>query len=235
MSMIKSVIEKSTLSDQVRNYLFNLITDNKLEPGEKVPSEKQLIETLGVSRGVVREAFQTLSILGILDISSGKHPRVQTVNSSALETIFNYSMVTRQIATSEILELRRTLEVQCAALAALNGSEDDFSRLRQEMENLRHVFGDHQQFIIHDTRFHLILAEASGNPLYALLLQALRASLENSIAAGLQAHDINDRREKIINVHQTILEKVCQRDEAGARAAMQDHFDSAINALIVQK
>lgn len=235
MSMNKSVIEKSTLSDQVRNYLLNLITDNKLEPGEKVPSEKQLIETLGVSRGVVREAFQTLSILGILDISSGKHPRVQTVNSSALETIFNYSMVTRQIATSEILELRRTLEVQCAALAALNGSEDDFSRLRQEMENLRHVFGDHQQFIIHDTRFHLILAEASGNPLYALLLQALRASLENSIAAGLQAHDINDRREKIISVHQTILEKVCQRDEAGARAAMQDHFDSAINALIVQK
>ncbi|CAI1033118.1 FadR/GntR family transcriptional regulator [Serratia quinivorans] len=235
MSMIKPVIEKSTLSDQVRNYLLDLITTNKLEPGEKVPSEKQLIETLGVSRGVVREAFQALSILGILDISSGKHPRVQTVNSSALETIFNYSMVTRQISTGEILELRKTLEVQCAALAARHGSGKDFSRLRNEMENLRNVFGDHQQFIIHDSRFHLILAEASGNPIYALLLQALRAPLEKSIAAGLQAHDINDRREKIISVHQAILEKVCQRDEAGAREAMQDHFDSAINALIVQK
>lgn len=232
MNMIKPVIEKSTLSDQVRAYILNLITTQKLEPGSKVPSEKQLIETLGVSRGVVREAFQALSTLGILDISSGKHPRVQTVNSSALETIFNYSMVTQQISASQILALRSTLEVHSAMLAAQNGSEDDFVRLQAEMEKIREVFGDHQQFIIHDARFHLILAEMSGNPLYALLLQALRAALETSIAAGLDAHDISDRRKQIIDVHQNIVDKVCQRDVAGAGEAMQTHFTSAINALI---
>ncbi|HKN03432.1 MAG TPA: FadR/GntR family transcriptional regulator [Buttiauxella sp.] len=232
MSMIKPVIEKNTLSDQVRNYILNLIATQKLEPGSKVPSEKQLIETLGVSRGVVREAFQALSILGILDISSGKHPRVQTVNSTALETIFNYSMVTQQISASQILALRSALEAHSAMLAAQHGTEDDFSRLRVEMEKIREVFGDHQQFIIHDTRFHLILAEASGNPLYVLLLQALRAPLEKSIAAGLHAHDISDRRQQIINAHQAIVDKVCQRDATGAREAMMAHFSSAINALI---
>lgn len=235
MSMMKAVIEKNTLSDQVRSYILNLITTQKLAPGSEVPSEKQLIETLGVSRGVVREAFQALSTLGILDISSGKRPRVQTANSAALETIFNYVMVTRQISAAQILELRRTLEVNCAMLAAQHGSEDDFVRLRNEMEKIREVFGDHQQFIIHDTRFHLILAEASGNPLYPLMLQALRAPLENSIAAGLQAHDTRDRHEQIIDAHQAVLESVCLRDAAGAGAAMQAHFTSAINALIVEE
>lgn len=232
MDMLKPVIEKSTLSEQVRNYILNLITTQKLEPGAKVPSEKQLTETLGVSRGVVREAFQALSILGILDISSGKQPRVQTVNASALETIFNYSVITQQISPHQILALRSTLEAHCAMLAAENGTEEDFSRLRHEMDRIRDVFGDHQSFIAHDSRFHLILAEASGNPLYVLLLQALRAPLEKSIEAGLQAHDINDRREQIINVHQTIVDSVCRRDAQGAGEAMKAHFTSAINALI---
>ncbi|MCX9002756.1 FadR family transcriptional regulator [Citrobacter portucalensis] len=235
MSISKPIIEKSTLSEQVRNYILNVITTEQLEPGSKVPSEKQLTETLGVSRGVVREAFQALSILGILDISSGKHPRVQSLNSAALETIFNYSVVTQQISADQILSLRSTLEVHCVALASQNGTEEDFSRLRVEMDKIREVFGDHQSFIYHDARFHMILAEASGNPLYSLLLQALRVPLEKSISAGLHAHDINDRRQQIIDAHQAILEKVCQRDAEGATQAMQKHFISAINALIIEE
>lgn len=235
MNMSKPIIEKSTLSEQVRNYILNVITTEQLEPGARVPSEKQLTETLGVSRGVVREAFQALSILGILDISSGKYPRVQSLNSAALETIFNYSVVTQQISARQILSLRSTLEVHCVVLAAQNGTEEDFSRLRVEMDKISEVFGDHQSFIYHDARFHMILAEASGNPLYALLLQALRVPLEKSISAGLHAHDTHDRRQQIIDAHQAIVEKVCQRDAQGAAQAMQKHFSSAINALIIEE
>lgn len=231
---MKPVIEKSTLAEQVRNYILNLITTQQLKPGAKVPSEKQLTEMLGVSRGVVREAFQALSILGILDISSGKQPRVQTINASALETIFNYSVITQQVTTSQILTLRSTLETHCAMLAAQNGTEEDFSRLRNEMDKIRDTFGDHQLFIIHDARFHLILAEASGNPLYILLLKALRTPLEKSIEAGLRAHDNSNRQEQIINVHQAVVDHVCRRDIQGAGEAMKSHFTSAINALIIE-
>lgn len=232
MSLTATILEKTTLSEQVKTYILNLITEQKLNPGTEVPSEKQLIETLGVSRGVIREAFQSLSTLGVLDISSGKRPRVQTVNPTALGTIFHYSMATRQVSASQILELRCALEVNCAGLAAIHGTEQDFEQLREEMKQIRISFGNHQQFIIHDARFHLILASATNNPLYSLLLQALRASLEESIAAGLQAQDSQKHAEQIVDFHQQITDCVCARDAEGARKMMQAHFDSAINALI---
>ena len=228
MSMITPMIEKSTLSDHVRNYMLNLIATQKLEPGSKVPSENQVTKTLGISRSVVREAFHALSILGILDISSGKSPRVQALNSTALEMIFNYSTVTQQISAHQILTLRSSLEAHCAMLAAQHGTEDDFFRLRVEMEKIHEAIGNHQQFIIHDTRFHLILAESSGNPLYVLLLQALHGPLEKSITADLCIRSTSEHRKQIIDAHQVILDKVCQRDAAGASEAMKSHLSSAI-------
>ncbi|MEX5905857.1 FadR/GntR family transcriptional regulator [Providencia hangzhouensis] len=82
------LIEKQTLSEQVRSYVLSLISQSNLNPGDEIPSEKEIIERLGVSRGVVREAFQSLSILGILDISSWKKPKIQKINSNPLETNF---------------------------------------------------------------------------------------------------------------------------------------------------
>ncbi|MEX6035146.1 FadR/GntR family transcriptional regulator [Providencia hangzhouensis] len=82
------LIEKQTLSEQVRSYVLSLISQSNLNPGDEIPSEKEIIERLGVSRGVVREAFQSLSILGILDISSGKKPKIQKINSNPLENYF---------------------------------------------------------------------------------------------------------------------------------------------------
>ncbi|HKN03021.1 MAG TPA: FCD domain-containing protein [Buttiauxella sp.] len=113
-------------------------------------------------------------------------------------------------------------------LAAQYGTEDDFSRLRMEMEKLHEALGNHQQFIIHVTCFHLILAQSSGNPLYVLLLQALHVPLEKSMTADLFIHSISEHRKQIINAHQAILDKVFQRDAAGAREAMMAYLSSAI-------
>ncbi|MBV8679884.1 MAG: FadR family transcriptional regulator [Aquitalea sp.] len=224
-------MEKTTLSAQVCNYLLNFIDKRQLIPGMEVPSEMQLIDTLGVSRGVIREAFRSLSTLGILEISSGKRPRVDTCKPAAMETIFRNAMATQQISAQQILDVRCALEMGCAEQAAQCGSAEDFFTLRQQMKMLRHVFGDHEQFIIQDSLFHLQIAKASGNPLYSLMIEALRTPLANSISAGLDARDASPGYESIIQLHQHIVDAICDRDPAAAKLAVARHFASATQAL----
>ena len=226
------MIDKRTLADQVRSYILDLIKNHRLAPGMEVPSEMRVIQDLGVSRGVVREAFRSLAALGVLEIASGKRPRIQAVKPDAMETIFSYALATEQVTPAHVLELRRALEIGSAALASRNGTEEDFSALRIQMEQIRTVFGDHERFIEHDVAFHTILAVATKNPMYAMQIQALRAPLETSIRAGLYDERIKRQGALIIDLHQKITDAVCSRNEEKAISAMAAHFDSAVAGLL---
>jgi len=231
----KGLIGKTTLSEQVRNYIFTLIDTHRLGPGDEVPSEIQLIEELGVSRGVIREAFRSLAALGVLDIGSGKRPRVQSFNPEALAMIFRYAMATQQVSAKQVLEMRRTLEIGSVGLAAKHGTRRELAAVAREMDNIRNTFGRPEEFVIHDALFHVAIAEASHNPLYSLMLRALRGALERSIIAGLNARPHNDSNETIISLHQDIVTCLMQHDAEGAMRAMAEHFDSAVQALIHAK
>ncbi len=74
-----ALLTSVTLSSQVKNHILNLIAEQKLTPGMPVPSEVQLIQKLGVSRGIVREAYRSLAALGILETHSGKVPRIKNL------------------------------------------------------------------------------------------------------------------------------------------------------------
>ena len=226
------VFFKKNLSEHVCDYIFDLISTQNLQAGIEVPSEIQLIETLNVSRGVVREALRSLATLGVLDISSGKRPKVQVFNPSALEMIFRFSIASQQISLKQILEIRQALEVGSIKLAANNGTAEDFAVIKREMAAMRESFGNTKEFIRHDVLFHVALANASHNPLYCLMLKALRAPLESSMAAGLDAHRSLNHEQQILDLHQRIADRVSTRDAKGAIKAMNDHFSSAVHALI---
>jgi GntR family transcriptional regulator, transcriptional repressor for pyruvate dehydrogenase complex len=80
----KMPIQSHTLSSQIKHYVLDMISQQQLTPGMAVPSEVKLIEELGVSRGVIREAYRSLSALGILEIKSGKVPRVKASTAACL-------------------------------------------------------------------------------------------------------------------------------------------------------
>ncbi len=228
------LIEKQTLSEQVRSYVLSLISQSNLNPGDEIPSEKEIIERLGVSRGVVREAFQSLSILGILDISSGKKPKIQRLNSNPLETIFNHAIVTQQVNYQQILGLRRAIEVDSAVLAAMHGNKNDYIKLRQiadKMQKSLLISNDWDLFIESDIDFHLILAEMSQNPLYALMLKALRGALGGSISAGLLNQNNQDEHKKIIDIHFDILESIEKQDFVETGLKMDTHFKLTMDSF----
>ncbi|MCT4706506.1 FadR family transcriptional regulator [Enterobacteriaceae bacterium H11S18] len=230
---IQMPLQSNTLSSQVKHYILDMIAQQQLTPGMAVPSEIKLIEELGVSRGVIREAYRSLSALGILEIKSGKVPRVKAFDSSVLQLIFGFSLASSQVSVSQILSVRRWLEIGSAGMAAANGTEEDFLLLKAEMEQLAATIFRPGEFIQHDINFHLIIARASGNPLFGILLQSLYEQLRLSVHAGLEAQsETHEKLNHIVALHQTICDCVCARDGAGAMKAMTNHFDTAVNSLI---
>src|SRR6266567_5390302 len=91
---------RSSLSDHVAEHLVSYIKANKLRSGQEVPSEMSVSSELGISRGIVREAYRGLRMAGILDISNGRPPRVGRINEGVLAHLLEHALSTEQ-ATAE--------------------------------------------------------------------------------------------------------------------------------------
>jgi len=225
-------LQKPTLSAQVARHLLDLIHQQGLRPGAFVPSEVQIGKDLKVSRGSVREAYRTLAALGILEIESGRRPRLQAVNANVLAQVFGYALRTAQVNANHVIETRRAIEVQGAQLAARNATEEHKGALRALLGQMRSALGDHDhgRRVAADMAIHTTLAEASGNPLNPLLLAAVRAPLEQVMIIDHTHRSSESELVRIVDVHEAIVERVCAGDAVGAGAAMAMHFDLSVGA-----
>jgi len=135
-------LQKPTLSAQVARHLLDLVAKESLRPGDFVPSEVQICKTLQVSRGSVREAYRTLAALGILEIESGRRPRLQSMNSAVLAQVFGYALSTAQLNPKHVIETRRAIEVQGAQLAARNVTDVQKVTLKGLVAQMRSALSD---------------------------------------------------------------------------------------------
>lgn len=235
MAQLHSVptLQKPTLSAQVARHLLDLIAQQGLRPGALVPSEIQICKDLQVSRGSVREAYRTLAALGILEIESGRRPRLQSVNAHVLAQVFGYALTTAQVNATHVIDTRRAIEVQGAQLAARNITEAQKLSLKDLVGQMRSALGerDHARRVTADMAIHTTLAEASCNPLNPLLLAALRGPLEQVMHIDLGSRRTESELIRIIDAHDAIVERVCAGDAVGAGAAMAMHFDLSVGSM----
>src|SRR5215813_10750850 len=97
-------LERPTLSAHVARHLLDMVNRERLRPGDRVPSEVRIGRDLQVSRGSVREAYRTLAALGILEIESGRRPKLQAVNAHVLAQVFGYALKTAQVKPNHVIE-----------------------------------------------------------------------------------------------------------------------------------
>jgi GntR family transcriptional regulator, transcriptional repressor for pyruvate dehydrogenase complex len=225
-------LQKPTLSARVARHLLDLVAKEGLRPGDFVPSEIQICKTLEVSRGSVREAYRSLSALGIIEIESGRRPRLQSMNAAVLAQVFGYALSTAQLNARHVIEARRAIEVQGTQLAARNVTEAQRAKLRSLVAQMRTALSDLDQArrVAADMAIHATLAEASCNPLNPLLLAALSAPLEQVMAIDHSRRSSEPDLNLIVDVHHAIVERVCTGDAVGAGAAMAMHFDLSVGA-----
>jgi GntR family transcriptional repressor for pyruvate dehydrogenase complex len=158
-----------TLSDQV----LGLIKSRNLQPGDRLPSMKELAQTFSVATPTIREALRRLQATGVVDIKHGSGIYVRRTNQHLM--LVNPHVGDLDGATVlDLLDARLIIEPPLAGMAAINASEEDIARLEQVLDEAEHLLkGDDLQLNPVNMRFHSVIARASGNRVLAQMLESL--------------------------------------------------------------
>jgi len=210
----------------VVNEVQRLITAGQIQPGMRLPPERQLCEQFGVSRTVVREAVRILVTKGLLETRPGIGTTACSLTSQQLTRPLSILMQAHQqkITLDHLHQVRKILEVEIARLAALQANEEDLARLGEIVQSMQEVQGEARQFALLDGEFHQALAATTHNPLLALLLDSIH-DLMWDVRLMVQQHP--DLAQTVIPDHQRILESIASRQPQAASQAMQEHLDHA--------
>lgn len=229
-------VNRNNLSDQVAAYLRNYITSHGLKLGDSLPSEMEVCEDLGVSRGIVREAFRSLAAIGVIEVTSGKRARVSRLHDDVLAQLFDHAIRTEQITPAQILEMRRVIETGAARLAAECRTAADVEALHRAIQGMQDALPQGvDRYVASDVRFHLDVARATHNPLFVFLVSSLRESLGESIRAGLEGRTHDEQLRHIQHLHTAIVEAIDRAESDRAATAMALHFDDALAAVSRQQ
>ena len=162
--------------DDVLNQLTGLITSGELDPGDRLPSERKLAETFGISRPVVREALRVLATQGLISIQTGRGAFV--TKPSAADTMKSTTRVLRgSVATArDVLIARKMLERQTVRLAAQNATEADIRVLEATLDAFESAGGVLERASA-DLTFHARLSKSAHNPVLDLMFSAIAPHL----------------------------------------------------------
>ena len=163
--------------DQIRKAIFN----GTLKPGDKLPSDKELIDNFGVSKGSVREALRSLEVLGLLEIRKGAlgGAFVTEVDTKKAKQGFSNFFVFRDLSLENLFDVRLILEAHIAENAASVITGDDLHRLEQNLQETRDALQNDLPLNYREKEiaFHLIIANATRNPLFIFLLDYVETLL----------------------------------------------------------
>lgn len=207
--------------DTALHGLRALIADGDLKPGDRLPSEGELCERLGVSRGPLREAIRTLSALGVIDTRHGSGSYVSDLHAADLIKGLGLTVGLLPLdSIIELYELRRALEAHAASLAAARIDDETLVRLDELLVALEAVTDDEELSEL-DSQFHSAIADVADNDALATLLEVLRARsrayriFTTEDAAQIKA--LSDAG------HRAILRGLEARDPVAASAAAAGH------------
>jgi DNA-binding FadR family transcriptional regulator len=220
------------LVERVIDYLRDYVASEQLRPGAKLPSETTISTTLGVSRPVVREAMRALAATGLVEMAVGKRATIVSVDGEMISRVIRNAVLIGQAEARDILEMRRGIEIAMVALAAQRRNDQDVIELRAIISEMADHLGNAERYSSLDLELHMTLARATANPLYPLLIEAFRQLIEASMLAGIERWSATPELKRVQDLHEDIVREVVAGDPAAAAAAMAQHFDDALAAIL---
>lgn len=227
-------IEAEKLSQSVVRQIEHLILRGILRPGERLPSERELSERMGVSRPSLREAVAELQARGLLATRAGAGIYVGDVLGSAFSPALIALLSAHDDAVFDYVDFRKDLEGIAAERAAVHGSDTDLKVIdtifrKMEAAHRKRNPSDEAEL---DAEFHLAIIEASHN---VILLHMMRASfdlLRQGVFFNRQAMFRNrTTRDMLLDQHRAINAAIQGRDAGAAKAAVVAHLDYVSAAL----
>lgn len=221
-------LPSGTPVSEVARRLLELFTSGSIEPGTRLPPERQLSESLGVGRSAVREALAALEILGIVDVRPGSGTYLRGTASELLPQTLRWGLLIGERNTGELLELRSGLEIYVARLAAIRADDAAKAALSAQLERMRVGTHDLKKFAAADREFHQGLANAAGNAALIDMLHVVRSLLQ---VYADRAVSSEDEAEAAVVEHDRIFRAIQSSDDDAAASAMAAHMVTAASRL----
>ncbi len=209
------------MRDRAAEQLLDMVVSGGLSPGDRLPPERELVQLLGVSRTVVREALNLLEARGIVSIEHGRGAVVSDGSTSAVRDTLGMLLRMRAEVLWELLEMRQVLEVEVSGLAAERAGAEDVTAMRAQLDRMRALIDTPEGYVHADVEFHALLARGARNGVLLTMLEPvvdlLRASREVSASRPGSAR-------RALREHEEILRRVEEGDAEGARREMRVHL-----------
>lgn len=223
--MAEEIIQRRKLSAEVRERLLALIRNGELRAGDRLPSERELMNRYGVGRPAVREAMQSLEGDGLIEISHGERARVSTLDPRSMIGRIGESaqhlLQTSPQTLGHLREARLMFELGMVRTAALKSTSKDMERLDAALAAQERAADDVEAFIHTDMAFHTAIAAVSGNAIIVAVSEGMLQWLFDFRREMLRV----DGAEKItLAEHRKILQAIRSHEEEGAVAAMTEHL-----------
>lgn len=218
-ALFTSKRDSNSAVDHMLDSFRKQLIARKLRPGDLVPSESVLAESLGISRGSVREGMKILSAFGIVDIRRGDGTYISSNIGDSLLDPFLLSLMMTDHQAREMVELREMIELTVCRLAVKHASPEDLEALREALKRMETGAGSGgslEEWLKLDLNFHHALGKATGNRLvenlYRFVLRYFEPAIESTYG----------RESNItfaLEIHRRIAAAIESRDESAAVAA----------------
>jgi DNA-binding FadR family transcriptional regulator len=214
-----SVAQDARAYRAVAKRIEEIIRDEKIPPGGRLPSERELATRLNVGRALVREAMIALELSGIVEVrlGSGVYVSEQRHIAPAMHEIGS--------GPFEILSARRLIESEIAAVAARMATDSAIDAILNAVNDMERFYSDRKRNEEADRTFHLAIAKATGNTAFVEVVECLW-NQRGRLWSKMDEHFHTDElRHATLADHRRILEAIATRDAAGAKRAMRAHLE----------
>lgn len=220
-------IKSTKVYEQVIEQIKGMIVGGNLKKGDKLPSERELVEHLQVSRTSIREALRALQIIGLIECRQGEGNYIRNNVENSLFEPLSIMFMLQESTPSEIIEIRKILEVETVALAAHRISNEELEDIEMLIKALKSSDNENNSVKI-DKKFHYLIAQASRNYLIVNILNAISSLMDSYIKEARKRILLDENnRELLSKQHEDIYEALKSRNAKKAADSMKKHLDFA--------
>ncbi len=221
-------LERRRAFEEIIFQIQEAIIEGRLRPKDRLPPERELAESFGVSRASVREALRALEVFGVVVARRGTGPDAGSIVAEGATEGLTHALRLHAgllgIPMTDVVQVRAVLEAEAAREAARRQDADGIAALLAIVDRQKSAdsFGTYHNL---DTEFHVALAHASGNRLLPVFMESLRSAMRRAMMEGFsRLEDWRKVRDKLVVEHLEIVERIRGGDEEGAAAAITAHI-----------
>jgi GntR family transcriptional repressor for pyruvate dehydrogenase complex len=212
---------------QIVSRLLDLIQQRHLGPGDRLPAERELAASMGVSRSSLREALRALTVLGVTEMRHGTGTYVSSLSPELLVRPLSFVLSLSDGGFEQLFEARRVVEPAMAALAAERMDDAAVERLDELAATAAAALDDEEAFMVADVELHDAIRVVAGNAILGRFMESIAAL---GLASRQATNPSRTLRAQSVKDHERIVAALRRRDPEAAAEAMRAHIENVEGA-----